>query len=186
VTERVSKEITSGRILDVGTGPGYLPIMIAESVQGVEVTGIDLSKDMIRLARKNAEKYGVQGRVRFECMDANKIRYRDSYFDLVVSTFSFHHWKKPIRVLNAIHRVLKDGGQAWIYDLRRDSSKEDIEKLREMYGRIVGPIIYRVVSFHSSITREEFQNILKNLENSFKVYKLKDPFPFVLEAILFK
>lgn len=130
--------------------------------------------------------YGVQDRVRFEFMDANKMRYRDSYFNLVVSTVSFHHWKKPIRVLNEIHRVLKDGVQAWIYDLLRDASKKSMEKFKEMYGRIVGSIIYRVVSFHSSVTKEELRNILEDPENSFKVYELRGPLPFVLEAKLFK
>lgn len=186
VAEQVSEEITTGRILDVGTGPGYLPIEIAKLVPGVEVTGIDVSKDMVKIARRNAEKSRLQKRVRFEHMDANKMLYRDSYFDLVVSTGSFHHWKKPMRVLNEIHRVLKDGGQAWIYDIRKDTSQEGIEKLKDMYGRFIGPIIYRVVSFHSSVTRDELRNVLENPENSFKVYELRDPFPFVLEAVLIK
>jgi ubiquinone/menaquinone biosynthesis C-methylase UbiE len=186
VAEQVAQQIVTGRVLDVGTGPGYLPIEIVKLARGVEVTGIDVSKDMVRMAGKNAQKSGVDDRVRFEYMDANDMRYRDSCFDLVLSTGSFHHWKKPVRVLNEIHRVLKDGGQAWIYDIRKDAPPEGIEKLKEMYGGFAGPIIYRMISFHSSVTKEEFQNVLENPENSFKAYELRTPFPFALAAVLFK
>lgn len=186
VAQKVAHEAVTGRILDVGTGPGYLPIEIAKLVRGVEVTGIDVSKDMVRIARKNAQKSRLEERIRFEFMDANRMRYENSYFDLVVSTGSFHHWKKPIKILNEIHRVLKDGRQAWIYDLRKDMPEEGMQKLKQMYGRFVGPIIYRWVSFHSAVTKEEFQNVLEKPENSFKVYDLRNPVPFAHEAVLFK
>lgn len=186
VSEKVAEEKVTGRILDVGTGPGYLPIEIAKLVRGVEVTGIDISQDMVRMARKSVQKSGLEDRVRFECMDANKMLYESSYFDLVVSTGSFHHWRKPLRVLNEIHRVLRPKGQAWIYEIRRDAPQEGIEKLKEMYGRFYGPIIYRLVSFHSSTTKEEMLSVLDDPEDSFKVYELRDTFPFVLEAVLFR
>jgi ubiquinone/menaquinone biosynthesis C-methylase UbiE len=186
VAKQVSEEIMAGKILDVGTGPGYLPIEIAKLVSEIEVIGIDVSKDMVKIARRNAEKSGVQERVRFEHIDANKMRYQDSYFDLMVSTGSFHHWKRPIRILNEIYRVLKKGGQAWIYDLRRDVPQEEMEKLKEMYGRFLGQIIYRFVSFHSSVTKEELRKVLENPKNNFKIYELTDPYPFIIEAILSK
>ena len=42
--------------------------------------------------------------------------FADDSFDMVISTGSFHAWKNPVRVMNQFRRVLKTGGEAWIYD----------------------------------------------------------------------
>lgn len=186
VARRAARKLTRGRVLDVGTGPGYLPIEIARLTEGVEVVGIDVSKDMVRIARRNARKEGVENRVRFEVEDANNMSYDDSSFNLVVSTASFHHWKRPVKVLNEIHRVLKPGCEAWIYDLRKDAPPEDVERLKERYGRFIGWLLYRAVTAHSATTREELERVLKDPENRFKIYEIGEDYPFVLEAVLLK
>jgi len=48
---------------------------------------------------------------RFMVEDANKMSFGDSYFDLIVSTGSLHHWKKPLRVINEVYRVLRMEGR---------------------------------------------------------------------------
>lgn len=186
VARRVAKKLAQGRILDVGTGPGYLPLEIARLIEGAEVVGIDISADMVRIARKNARKEGLEGRVRFEVEDANSMSYNNSSFDLVVSTASFHHWSKPVRVLNEIHRVLKQGCEAWIFDLRKDAPAEDREKLKQRYGRLAGWLVYRAVTAHSSITREELEKVLIAPENRFKAYEIREDYPFFLQAVLVK
>lgn len=45
------KEI-SGTIVDIGTGPGRLPIEIAKQLRNAEVVGIDLSEDMVKIAKR--------------------------------------------------------------------------------------------------------------------------------------
>lgn len=107
VAEEVTATITSGRIVDVGTGPGYLPIEIARRAQGLEIEGIDLSPAMVKIARKNADKRGVTDRVRFQRANAADLPFEDGYVDLIVSTLSLHHWSRPLDCLNEIHRVLK-------------------------------------------------------------------------------
>lgn len=186
VAWRVAEKLKQGRILDVGTGPGYLPIEIARLVEGVEVVGIDVSEEMVRMARKSAWKEGLEGRVRFEVEDANRMSYGDSFFDLVISTGSFHHWKKPVKVLNEIHRVLKPGCEAWIIDLRKDAPAEDREKLRKRYGRVMAWLFHRAVTIHSGTTRELLQRVLAEPENRFKMYEIREDYPLVLEAVLFK
>jgi ubiquinone/menaquinone biosynthesis C-methylase UbiE len=66
---------------------------------------------MVKIARRNVEKAGLSSRVRFMVEDANKMPLEDSSFDLIVSTGSLHHWKKPLHVINEVYRVLKDGGK---------------------------------------------------------------------------
>jgi SAM-dependent methyltransferase len=105
-----------GFCLDVGTGPGMLPIEMSRRFPGANIFGIDASEKMVELARKNKEAFALSDNVKFGRMDANELCFPDCSFDMIVSTFSMHHWKAPVRVLNEIYRCLKPGGEAWIYD----------------------------------------------------------------------
>jgi ubiquinone/menaquinone biosynthesis C-methylase UbiE len=176
VASEVAVELRQGRILDVGTGPGYLPIEIARSIPGVEVVGIDVSSDMVEMARKNAERAGLSGRVRFMVEDANYMSFESSYFDLIVSTGSLHHWRDPLRVINEVHRVLKGGGQAWIYELHRDAPEGVVvKKLEEYgYGKVVGLIVYKAVKLHASVTLREVLKVLEDGGNRFKRYSIEE------------
>lgn len=107
----------SGAALDLGCGPGRLVMRIARSVPDLTVVGLDIAPDMIELARKRAADAGITDGVRFEMGDAAAMPFPDQQFDLVVSTFSQHHWAEPERVLAEIHRVLKPEGVACVYDL---------------------------------------------------------------------
>ncbi|MDI6888745.1 MAG: class I SAM-dependent methyltransferase [Methanocellales archaeon] len=130
IAEEVASEIEAGYLLDLGTGHGLLPIEIAKIAPNVKITGIDISEDMVRIARKNVKREGVADRVKFQAGDANNLSFDDGSFDFIISTGAMHHWSNPITVFNEAHRVLKYGGKAWIYDLRRDASREKLEKYR--------------------------------------------------------
>ena len=103
-------------VLDVGTGPGRLPVEIARSCPQVRVTGLDVSPRMIEAAKAAIEP-GQQ--VIAEVGDVAKLPYRDGSVDLVVSTLSQHHWPDRAAALAELARVLAPGGRIWIYDLRR-------------------------------------------------------------------
>ena len=73
VAKEVCAKISSGRVLDLGTGPGYLPFEIAKRTPGLEITGIDLSSGMVELARKKAQELGLSNRVKFEVANAARL-----------------------------------------------------------------------------------------------------------------
>lgn len=124
------------RVLDIGTGPGYVPIGIAK-LYNTEVIGIDLSEGMIALAQENARREGLGDRLKFEVGDGKELRFEDGSFDMVVSTATLHHWRRPVKVLNEGYRVLQPGGEFWIYDFCKDASREDIAKLLDLvFSRI--------------------------------------------------
>ncbi len=118
--EKIAQEIVAfqshGKILDIGTGPGHLPIEIVKAAPDVRMVAIDLTKKMIELAQANATKAGVADKIEFSVGDGNYLDFRDESFDMVISTGSFHAWRNPARVINECHRVLKADGEAWIYD----------------------------------------------------------------------
>jgi ubiquinone/menaquinone biosynthesis C-methylase UbiE len=106
------------RMLDVGTGPGRVPLAIANAVPGVSIDGLDLSPSMIEYARRAARAAGFDERVTFVVGDVADLPYPDHTFDLILSSMSQHHWADSHAGLRELRRVLRPNGRIWIYDVR--------------------------------------------------------------------
>ena len=128
VAEKIAAHLKSGTILDLGTGPGDLPIEIAKKSPGIQITGIDLSRKLIQMARANASTAGLADRLNFQLGNAAALDFEDSSFDMVISTGMLHSIKEPVKVLQEIYRVLKAGREAWIFDPARVTSAVDRKK----------------------------------------------------------
>lgn len=174
VAAEVTAAITAGRILDVGTGPGYLPIEIATRAPGLELDGIDLSPAMVKIARKHAAKRGVADRVRFQRAHAAELPFDDGSFDLIISTLSFHHWARPLECLTELHRVLKPQHEAWIYDARRDTTHEVNAAFRRDYGRFVAFLFLKLVRAHSSVPLHELEALIASPQLRFSRTSISD------------
>ncbi len=112
------------RVLDVGTGPGRVPLAIIGAVPGLRVEGIDLSEEMIEHARRIAadttgqDDAGMEAQLSFAVADVADLPHPDDTFDLIVSTLSQHHWADVSGGVRELLRVCKPTGQIWIYDIR--------------------------------------------------------------------
>ena len=130
VAEEITAHLSGGTILDIGTGPGYLPIEIAQRSSTVRIIGVDLSRKLIEMARSNAVKAGLSDRLKFKLGNAGRLEFDDSAFDMVISTGMLHSLKEPVKVLQEIYRVLKADREAWIFDPAQVSSAVDRKKWR--------------------------------------------------------
>ena len=76
---------THQRILDLGTGTGFFAFLLAQ--QGYSVTGIDLTEDMIAVAKAQAVELqdSLRGTVDFLCMDAMQLDFPDQSFDVILA-----------------------------------------------------------------------------------------------------
>jgi ubiquinone/menaquinone biosynthesis C-methylase UbiE len=128
VADEIASNFATGTILDLGTGPGYLPVEIVRRKPEIKIIGIDLSKKLIHMAQDNAAKAGFSDQLSFEVGNSARLRFDDDVFDMVISTGMLHSLKDPVRVLKEIYRVLKRGGQAWIYDPAKVAS--DVDRLK--------------------------------------------------------
>lgn len=123
-------------ILDVGTGPGFFPIILGR--EGHSVTGIDVSGAMLEEARENCERYGVPSDLRI--MDAQSLDLPDGSFDLVVSRNVVWNLEDPERAYSEWLRVLRPGGLLMVFDgnhylFLHDDDYAELDKDRGM-GRI--------------------------------------------------
>lgn len=185
VAEEIVTSFEAGTLLDLGTGPGYLPIEIVKRSSSVRCDGIDLSRRLIKLARANALKAGVANRLNFEVGNAAKLRFEDESYDMVISTGMLHMLKDPIKVLRECYRVLKAGGEAWIYDPAQVSSKMDVKKwkvsltfferlsylLFKLYVLISPPYTYRREQIEEMIAATKFKEY--GIEEEDKEIKIK-------------
>ena len=119
VAEEVLSVFKQGLLLDLGTGPGYLPVEIVKRAPEIQIVGVDLSRQLIRMARTRTLNAGFSKHIVFEVANAANLRFNDDYFDMVISTGMLHSLRKPSKVLDEIYRVLKPGADAWILDPAR-------------------------------------------------------------------
>jgi len=161
IANDIVAKMGKGTVLDLGSGTGYLAIEIAGKASGLQVYGIDLSRQMVKIAGRHAR--GVDN-AQFVFGNAARLPFKDSSIDLVVSTGASHHWKTPRLVFEECYRILKPNQEAWIYDGCPEvfATPADRRKLNEEYGFLVGRLGYRVSTLHG-FTREEYETEIKGM-----------------------
>ena len=75
------------QILDVGTGSGVIALSVAKHFPEAEIVATDISDDALELARENAERLGLSGRVRF--LKANLLNDVEGTFDVIVANLPY-------------------------------------------------------------------------------------------------
>ncbi len=137
------------RILDVGTGTGKQAFAFAK--RGFEVTGIDLSEDMLKVASKK-NKYENAG---FIVGDASNLPFKKGSFDVSGVSFALHDMLLPVRekALKEMVRVTRPGGMIVIVDYALPEDRD---------GRF---LIYHFVKlyegkYYMEFIRSEFEELL--------------------------
>ena len=158
----LSLGVSGGHALDIGTGPGLIPIKLAAGLPRLRLTGVDLSAAMLEKARNAAEEAGVADRLDFRLGDAKSLPFLERSFDLVLCNSLLHHLPDPLELLNEISRVSKPGGAILLRDLRRPSRLEfPFHAL--WFGRHYSGLmrqLYRA-SLRASYTPGELENLLR-------------------------
>jgi cyclopropane-fatty-acyl-phospholipid synthase len=109
------------RVLDIGCGWGGMALYL-HRVAGVEVLGITLSEEQLKLARKRAQAAGVADKVRFELMDYRVLAQKaPGYFDRIVSVGMFEHVGVPQfdTFFRACANLLNDDGVMLMHTIGR-------------------------------------------------------------------
>jgi ubiquinone/menaquinone biosynthesis C-methylase UbiE len=109
--------VAAPRVLEVGPGPGGLALRVAGGHRALRLTGLDVDPDMAALAERRTAEAGLADRVEFTIGDVAAMPYPNASFDLVVSTFSVHHWADAAGGFSEIARVVRPGGRVLLYDL---------------------------------------------------------------------
>lgn len=95
------------RVLDIGCGSGWASRLLADYAFEGRVTGIDISDEMIRVAREQSQS---ASNVDFEVASAEQLPFADNEFTHAFSMESLYYYRNIPKALGEIHRVLKVGG----------------------------------------------------------------------------
>jgi ubiquinone/menaquinone biosynthesis C-methylase UbiE len=144
IASYLTNQVHGGHLLDIGTGPGWLLLEIHKLNPGLKLYGLDISQAMVELARKNLT--GVTTALKLA--NVNATGYEDNFFDAVVCSGSFYLWDQPERGLEEIHRILKPGCSAHLFETNRDYDREaykaalKVNMEREGFAmRLFGPLL---------------------------------------------
>ena len=110
---------TDARVLDIGCGSGWATRLLADYAAKGKVTGIDISDEMIQLARESSESYA---NVDYEIASAEQLPFADDEFTHAFSMESLYYYRNIPKALAEIHRVMKPGGLfVAVVDLYREN-----------------------------------------------------------------
>ncbi|HEY7289477.1 MAG TPA: class I SAM-dependent methyltransferase [Vicinamibacterales bacterium] len=149
-----------GRILEVAPGPGYLTIELAS--RGYDVSAVDISQSFVRIARENVANAGLSADIRHG--DAAALPFGDDTFDAIVCTAAFKNFSDPLGAINEMYRTLKRGGEASVYDLRKEASREDVDaEVATMhlsaFNALMTRLTFRFVLLKRAYTRDAIREM---------------------------
>jgi ubiquinone/menaquinone biosynthesis C-methylase UbiE len=163
VAEDIAARCPPGRLLDIGTGPAWLLKKIREQRPDLKLTGVDISPGMVEQARRNMVKSGLADVVDIQVAAADHLPFADGSLDTVISTGSIHHWKDVAGGLKEVHRVLRPGGLALMYDLVTDLPREVSRELVRKYGRVRTTLLWLHTFEEPFWTAEDFAALARGM-----------------------
>ena len=134
-----------GRILDVATGTGDLAIAMAHRIRDVQVLGVDLSEQMLAVARRKIEARGLDGRIVLDRGDAERLAVADASVDVATVAFGVRNFGDLGAGLRELARTIKPGGKVVILEFSRPRNRV-FRALYEFYSYKILPRIGGLVS----------------------------------------
>ncbi|MFP4053636.1 MAG: class I SAM-dependent methyltransferase [Phycisphaerae bacterium] len=126
---------TTASAVDLGTGPGDIPIRLAKARPAWSIAAVDASEAMLAIARRGADEAGVNGQIKFLLADAKTLPLPDGCGDVVLSNSILHHVNDTASLWSQVRRIARPGAVVLFRDLCRPSSREAAaEIVREHAG----------------------------------------------------
>ncbi|TXH58872.1 MAG: bifunctional demethylmenaquinone methyltransferase/2-methoxy-6-polyprenyl-1,4-benzoquinol methylase UbiE [Bacteroidia bacterium] len=168
------KKYQPKRILDIATGTGDMAIRAYRTLQPHQVTGIDISTQMLEVGKQKIEAEGLSNNIHLELGDSENLKFKEHSFDAVMAAFGVRNFENLEKGLSEMYRVLEPGGQLLIIEF----SKPKLSIIKwgyKWYMNILAPKIaalfkqnveaykYLNESAHAFPERNEFTSILQSV-----------------------
>ena len=123
----------NSKILDLGTGSGYLAFAIAGMYPECRIMGLDIVTGTLENNSIQAKKHNTSN-IAFTSYDGVIFPFEDNTFDIIVTRYALHHFSEITKSFEEISRVLQPGGQLFISD--PTPNDEDEERFVDTYMKM--------------------------------------------------
>ncbi|MFO0701528.1 MAG: class I SAM-dependent methyltransferase [Nitrospira sp.] len=179
-------EFAQGTVLDLGCGPGDIPIRFAKLYPACQVIAIDASAPMIQLGEQAVKEVGLADRITLRCE-----RYEDiagaRIADVVISNSLLHHLPNPLQFWQKIRQLVRPGAPVLVMDLLRPDSTEAAQAIVDQYAANEPDILRR--DFYNSLlaafTEDEIGSQLARMNLTRLLIDIPDDRHWVVGGIIY-
>ena len=178
-------EFIEGHILDLGCGPGDIPVRFARALPLCRITGVDASEPMIGLAGVAVKQAGLVDRIAFRCERFQGLLLGE-LADAAVSNSLLHHVPNPLQLWYRLRQVVKSSSPVLVMDLLRPDSPEEAQAIVDRYAAQEPEILRRDFyrSLLASFTEDEVAAQLAEMNMSRLMIDVVDDRHWVVSGII--
>jgi cyclopropane fatty-acyl-phospholipid synthase-like methyltransferase len=141
-------EFSQGNVLDLGCGPGDIPIRFAKLYPACQVIGVDASAPMIQLGEQAVKQAGLADRITLRCERYEAVAGARTV-DAVISNSLLHHLPNPLQFWQKIRQLVRPGAPVLVMDLLRPESPEAARAIVDRYAAGAPDVLRR--DFYNSL-----------------------------------
>jgi len=171
----ISKIKEEDVVLDLGCGAGFDCFLASKKVGEMgRVIGIDMTEEMIKKARSNAEKIKIKN-VEFILAEIEEMPLKDKSIDIIITNCVINLTPNKTKTFKEAYRVLKEGGKMYVSDivLLKDLSEEQKSNKELLTGCVAGALLktdylnkikevgfdINIISENKEISKQQYQGI---------------------------
>ena len=179
-------DFSGGRVLDLGCGPGDIPIRFARRFPVSQVIGVDASLPMIQLAEKAVAEAGLTGQITLRCERFEAVAGAN-IADAALSNSLLHHVPNPLQFWHKLRQLVKPGSPVLVMDLLRPDSPEEAQAIVDRHAGGEPEILRR--DFYNSLlaafTEDEITSQLARLNLTRLLIDVVDDRHWVVGGIIY-
>ena len=179
-------EFAQGTVLDLGCGPGDIPIRFAKRYPVCQVIGIDASAPMIQLGEQAVKEAGSSDRITLRCERYEEVAGA-RIADAVISNSLLHHLPNPLQFWQKIRQLVRPGAPVLVMDLLRPDSPEAAQAIVDQYAANEPDILRR--DFYNSLlaafTEDEIGSQLARMNLTRLLIDIPDDRHWVVGGIIY-
>ena len=175
---RIVRRHKARKIMDVATGTGDLAIAMAKRVDRTQILGVDLSEEILAVARKKIQKQGLEERIMLEKGDAENLAMVSSEsLDAATVAFGVRNFENIERGLSEIYRTLRVGGLLVVLEFSMPKNR----LIRWVYSQYAHRLLPRIGGMISKDKRA-----YTYLPDSVEEFPAPERFAEILKGVGFK
>jgi 2-polyprenyl-3-methyl-5-hydroxy-6-metoxy-1,4-benzoquinol methylase len=178
-------DFSEGHVLDLGCGPGDIPIRFARALPSCHITGVDASEPMIGLASAAVKQAGLTERIALRCERFQAVSLVEP-IDAAVSNSLLHHVPNPLQFWYRLRQLIKPGSPVLVMDLLRPDSPKEAQVIVGRYAAKEPEILRR--DFYNSLlaafTEDEVAAQLAEMNLSRLIVDVVDDRHWVVSGII--